>query len=143
MIFTRREPLMKIDSKIYIINLLFLLPSQETFWTFSFFVLLMTWAWIDTNLLMPPFFPLSSFGKKIQPSITASLEQRDYVIKELVETEANYLDVLDALKYKFMQPMEKLLRDEIQVIFPRMKVNTNFHEELQKVNEYWKPSVDF
>lgn len=57
-----------------------------------------------------------------KPSITASLEQRDFVIRELIETEANYLDVLQALKNKFMQPMEKLLKDEIKIIFPRIKV---------------------
>jgi hypothetical protein len=57
-----------------------------------------------------------------QPSITTSLEQRDFVIRELVETENNYLDVLTALKYQFMQPMENLLRDEIKIIFPRVKV---------------------
>lgn len=39
-----------------------------------------------------------------------------------METEANYFDVLNALKYKFMQPMEKLLKDEIKTIFPRIKV---------------------
>jgi guanine nucleotide exchange factor VAV len=58
----------------------------------------------------------------LQPSITQSLEQRDFVIRELTETETNYLDVLNALKYKFMQPMEKLLKDEIKTIFPRIKV---------------------
>lgn len=65
-----------------------------------------------------------SFARTLrpQPSITASLEQRDFVIRELIETEANYLDVLQALKNKFMQPMEKLLKDEIKIIFPRIKV---------------------
>jgi len=66
-----------------------------------------------------------------QPSITASLEQRDFVIRELVETEANYLDVLNALKNKFMQPMEKLLKDEIKIIFPRIKVRTQIDIKLR------------
>lgn len=64
-----------------------------------------------------------SLQPRPQPSITASLEQRDFVIRELIETEANYLDVLQALKNKFMQPMEKLLKDEIKIIFPRIKVS--------------------
>lgn len=58
---------------------------------------------------------------------TASFEQRDYVIRELIDTESNYLDVLNAVNDKFMQPLEKLLtRDEIKAIFPKTKVRRNF-----------------
>jgi RhoGEF domain len=55
---------------------------------------------------------------------TANFEQRDFVIKELLETENNYLEVLNALKYKFMQPLEKYLsKDELRTIFPTIKVS--------------------
>lgn len=54
---------------------------------------------------------------------TSSYEQRDFVIRELIDTESNYLDVLLALKHKFMVPMEKLLtRDELRRIYPKIKV---------------------
>ena len=54
---------------------------------------------------------------------TSNYEQRDFVIRELIDTESNYFDVLQALKYKFMQPMEKLLsRDELKTIYPKIKV---------------------
>lgn len=70
-------------------------------------------------------------------SATASLEQRDFVIRELVDTENNYLDVLNALRYKFMQPMEKLLtKEEIKVIFPKVRelaeIHTRFLERLRE-----------
>lgn len=32
--------------------------------------------------------------------------------------------MLQALKNKFMQPMEKLLKEEIKIIFPRIKVTS-------------------
>jgi len=69
-------------------------------------------------------------------SATTSLGQRDYVIRELVETESNYLIVLNDLKYKFMQPMEKMLKDEIKVIFPRIKELVDIHKKfLDKLRE--------
>lgn len=55
---------------------------------------------------------------------TASFEQRDFVIRELIDTETNYLEVLNALKYKFMQPMEKVLsKEETKSIYPKIKVS--------------------
>lgn len=55
---------------------------------------------------------------------TSNYEQRDFVIRELVDTESNYFDVLQALKLKFMQPMEKLLsREELRIVYPKIKVN--------------------
>lgn len=54
---------------------------------------------------------------------TTNFEQRDFVIRELIDTETNYLEVLNALRYKFMLPMESLLsRDEFRSIFPKIKV---------------------
>ncbi|EAT35349.1 AAEL012473-PA [Aedes aegypti] len=61
---------------------------------------------------------------------TASFEQRDFVIKELVDTETNYLDALIALKYKFMQPLERALTKEVlRIIFPCIKELVDIHEK--------------
>jgi guanine nucleotide exchange factor VAV len=62
------------------------------------------------------------------------------VIRELVETESNYWVVLNDLKYKFMQPMEKLLKDEIKTIFPRIKELVDIHKKfLDKLRESTEP----
>lgn len=59
---------------------------------------------------------------------TSSFEQRDFVIRELIDTEANYLEVLHALKMKFMVPMEKhLSHDEIRIIFPKIRELFEIH----------------
>lgn len=59
-----------------------------------------------------------------------SLETRDHVINELVETEKNFLLVLKALRYKFMQPMEKLLKGDTPIIFPRIRELLDLHQDL-------------
>lgn len=66
-------------------------------------------------------------------SSSGSIEQRDYVIRELIETESNYFEVLDALKNKFMLPMEKhLSRDEIRMIFPKIRELVDIHTQFLK-----------
>ncbi|XP_065082479.1 protein vav isoform X3 [Ochlerotatus camptorhynchus] len=72
-----------------------------------------------------------------QLASTASFEQRDFVIKELVDTETNYLDALLALKYKFMQPLERVLaKDVLRIIFPCIKELVDIHEKfLAKLRE--------
>ncbi|KAH8362189.1 hypothetical protein KR084_008924, partial [Drosophila pseudotakahashii] len=63
-----------------------------------------------------------------QTASTTSFEQRDYVIRELIDTESNYLDVLTALKTKFMAPLERHLnQDELRLIFPRIRVSCHYH----------------
>lgn len=58
-----------------------------------------------------------------------------------METESNYLSVLNDLKYKFMQPMEKMLKDEIKVIFPRIKELVDIHKKfLDKLREATEPN---
>lgn len=70
---------------------------------------------------------------------TSNYEQRDFVIRELIDTESNYFDVLQALKIKFMQPMEKLLsRDELKTIYPKIKVNFGI---CYRLNEHSTTSV--
>ena len=42
----------------------------------------------------------------------APLEKRDYCLNELLETEANYVSVLEMLREKFMEPLRPLLGPE-------------------------------
>ncbi|XP_058832580.1 protein vav isoform X2 [Topomyia yanbarensis] len=70
----------------------------------------------------------SSTLPKLAP--TTNFEQRDFVLKELVETESNYLEALIALKCKFMQPLEKVLtKDVLRIIFPCIKELVEIHEK--------------
>ncbi|XP_055847115.1 protein vav isoform X1 [Episyrphus balteatus] len=75
--------------------------------------------------------------------LTTSFEQRDYVIRELIDTESNYLDVLNALKYKFMVPMEKYLAvEDIKTIFPRIRDLAEIHSKfLDKLREAVLPNT--
>ncbi|KAH8276566.1 hypothetical protein KR044_001632 [Drosophila immigrans] len=72
-----------------------------------------------------------------QTQSTTSFEQRDYVIRELIDTESNYLDVLNALKAKFMLPLERHLnQDELRIIFPRIRELADIHTQfLEKLRE--------
>jgi hypothetical protein len=54
---------------------------------------------------------------------THTLEKRDYVIKELVETEKNYIEVLQNLQKYFMKPLTTILtQKEHSTIFCNIKV---------------------
>ncbi|KAF5302731.1 hypothetical protein FQR65_LT08473 [Abscondita terminalis] len=66
------------------------------------------------------------------------LEKRDYVIKELVETEHNYVEVINKLKKNFMRPLQSLLRPELcATIFCKInelhEIHTGFLSQLLKV----------
>ncbi|XP_069695874.1 protein vav isoform X2 [Periplaneta americana] len=74
---------------------------------------------------------------QIPSTIAHSFEKRDYVIKELVETEKNYVDVLTTLHRCFMRPLNNLLREEdMKVIFGGIKelseIHAGFHSQLRK-----------
>lgn len=73
---------------------------------------------------------------------TTSLEQRDFVIRELIDTESNYLEVLNALRFKFMAPMEnKLSREELKMIFPKIRELAEIHRKfLEKLREATSPN---
>lgn len=59
--------------------------------------------------------------------VTAS--KRDYVIRELIDTETNYLGVLKALRDIFMAPMSAALsEDQLRTIFPRIKELVQIHD---------------
>lgn len=64
-----------------------------------------------------------------QTSVSHSLEKRDYVIKELVETERNYVHVLTTVQKCFMRPLNNLLREEdSKIIFNGMKELAEIHQ---------------
>ncbi|XP_021933195.1 protein vav isoform X2 [Zootermopsis nevadensis] len=84
---------------------------------------------------------LCAMGRRAElqgPStIPHSFEKRDYVIKELVETEKNYVDVLTTLHRCFMRQLNNLLREEdMKVIFGGIKelseIHADFHSQLRK-----------
>ncbi|KAM7346484.1 vav guanine nucleotide exchange factor isoform 2-T2 [Cochliomyia hominivorax] len=88
---------------------------------------------------------LCSLQRTSRTQITSatSFEQRDYVIRELIDTESNYLDVLNALKTKFMAPLERYLTpDDIKQIFPRIKELADIHTKfLDKLRESLQPNA--
>ncbi|XP_058061697.1 protein vav [Anopheles bellator] len=74
-------------------------------------------------------------------SSSSNLEQRDFVIKELLDTENNYLEALNALKHVFMQPLEKLLpKEDLRIIFPCINELVEIHRKfLDRLNEACAP----
>lgn len=62
------------------------------------------------------------------------MEKRDFVIKELIDTERNYVDVLFKLKKNFMKPLQAYLDEEshstifykVSVSFKRFSANNIF-----------------
>lgn len=60
---------------------------------------------------------------QIPVTIVPSIEKRDYVINELIETEKNYVDVLNTLQKSFMRPLVNIItEDDYAVIFFGIKV---------------------
>lgn len=52
------------------------------------------------------------------------MTKQDYVINELVETEKNYVDVLQTLLKCFIKPLSKIIKeDDFFTIFQGIKVN--------------------
>lgn len=51
------------------------------------------------------------------------MEKRDHVIKELLDTEKNYVEVLKTLKFSFMKPLSYMLKPEsLNIIFKDIPV---------------------
>lgn len=60
-------------------------------------------------------------------AITHSLEKRDHVINELVETEKKYVDVLSDLQRCFMRPLSNVMKEEdMKIVFHGIKVSVPF-----------------
>jgi len=83
---------------------------------------------------------LTGFQSQPQPAATrAPLEKRDYCLKELLETEANYVSVLEMLREKFMEPLRPLLGPEnTAAIFQGTQdleeIHKRFHGELREAS---------
>ncbi|KAJ8917102.1 hypothetical protein NQ315_012592, partial [Exocentrus adspersus] len=59
-----------------------------------------------------------------------TFEKRDFVIKELLDTEKNYVDVLSKLKNNFMQPLMSQMRPEDHnTVFFKIKELRDVHSE--------------
>lgn len=74
---------------------------------------------------------------QVPSAITHSLEKRDYVINELVETEKKYVDVLSTLQRSFMRPLSSIMKDEdMKTVFHGIKelseIHVGFHSQLRK-----------
>ncbi|XP_044728252.1 protein vav isoform X1 [Chrysoperla carnea] len=66
-----------------------------------------------------------------------NLEKRDYVIKELVDTETNYVEVLGKLQKHFMKPLSSCLpANDVKIIFKGIKelseIHSGFLSQLRK-----------
>lgn len=62
---------------------------------------------------------------KLQLAQAPALEKRDFVIKELIDTERNYVDVLFKLKKNFMKPLQGILDEESHsIVFYKVSVST-------------------
>lgn len=62
-------------------------------------------------------------------AVVPSIEKRDYVINELIETEKNYVDVLNTLQKSFMRPLVNILpKDDFDIIFKGIKVSAAVFE---------------
>lgn len=67
---------------------------------------------------------------------TQTLEKRDFVIKELIDTEHNYVEVLNKLKKNFMKPLQSVLDETTHtIIFYKISVGSlkNFVSILRSI----------
>ncbi|CAM1314469.1 VAV2 (predicted) [Pycnogonum litorale] len=67
----------------------------------------------------------------------APVEKRDFCIKELVETEKNYVEALNMIIKYFMRPLKTVIRPEDRkIIFTHItyfaEIHTGFHSDLYK-----------
>uniref|UniRef100_A0A146M5X0 Protein vav n=2 Tax=Lygus hesperus TaxID=30085 RepID=A0A146M5X0_LYGHE len=102
------------------------------------------YAHYDTHIRNEEIYQdLCSIDKQYSPSIAVptaishSFEKRDYVITELVETEKNYIDVLNTLLRCFIRPLSSILKeDDVKIIFGGIKelyeIHVGFYDQLRK-----------
>ncbi|KAG1675829.1 Protein vav [Nymphon striatum] len=74
---------------------------------------------------------------QVRSTASIPLEKRDYCIKELVETESNYIDALNMIVKHFMRPLKSVMRPEDRkVVFMHItyfaEIHTGFHSDLNK-----------
>ena len=70
-------------------------------------------------------------------------EKRDYCLKELVETEAKYLEVLNMLKKHFIKVLTSLKDNEKKVIFMNIPQLADLHQDFYaKLYDYISKYID-
>ena len=71
---------------------------------------------------------------RVAPHLTQPKGKRDHCIKELVETEANYVDVLSMLRKHFVRPMAVMKDADKEIIFKNVRelgdIHSTFYSEL-------------
>ncbi|XP_072935337.1 protein vav [Epargyreus clarus] len=79
----------------------------------------------------PPAAPHQPIAFNALATSTASFEKRDYVIRELVDTECNYVDVLSKIIKYFLRPLTPYLKpQDMQIVFFGVKELHDIHTGL-------------
>ncbi|CAM1314468.1 VAV2 (predicted) [Pycnogonum litorale] len=76
-------------------------------------------------------------SSQVHSAPLAPVEKRDFCIKELVETEKNYVEALNMIIKYFMRPLKTVIRPEDRkIIFTHItyfaEIHTGFHSDLYK-----------
>ena len=79
-------------------------------------------------------FSTASSLPRAAPHLAQPVEQRDYCIKELVETEGNYVDVLSMLRKDFLRPNTTMKEVDKLLVFKNIielgEIHATFYKEL-------------
>ena len=79
-------------------------------------------------------FSTASSLPRAAPHLAQPVEQRDYCIKELVETEGNYVDVLNMLRKHFLRPIISMKEPDKLIVFKNIielgEIHATFYKEL-------------
>ena len=79
-------------------------------------------------------FSTASSLPRAAPHLAQPVEQRDYCIKELVETEGNYVDVLNMLRKHFLRPIISMKDSDKSIVFKNIielgEIHATFYKEL-------------
>ena len=79
-------------------------------------------------------FSTASSLPRAAPHLAQPVEQRDYCIKELVETEANYVDVLQMLRKHFLRTNTTMKETDKLLVFKNIielgEIHSTFYNEL-------------
>ena len=83
----------------------------------------------------------NSQNKQLQDEIQSvqPKEKRDFIVKELIETEANYVEVLNMLRKHFIRPITSIKDQDKKVIFMNIKELGETHGGFCKeIQDSWK-----
>jgi len=74
----------------------------------------------------------NSTDRQLEVQLMQPVEKRDYILKELVETERNYVEVLNMLRKNFIKPIASVKEAEKKIIFMNIKELGENHAGLYK-----------